>query len=199
MRANPASFDSLVESFAQLNGVGRKSAMRLAYQVLAMEPEQAYAFSNAIRDAREKIHRCEICQNLTEDALCSICADEQRDKSKICVVESPRDVMSFEHTREYKGLYHVLHGLISPKDGITAEHLNIQALLDRLKDETVQEVIMATNPNPDGEVTAMYLSRLVKPLGIKTTRLASGLPVNGSLEYIDDATLSHAFSGRGEI
>lgn len=196
---NAAPLDRLIEHFARLNGIGKKSAERLAYQVLSMEPEQAAGFAEAIVEAREKIHRCAVCQNLTEQELCGVCADAGRDGAMICVVENPRDIMAFEHTREYKGLYHVLHGLISPSDGVGPEQLAIAPLLERLKGDEVQEVIMATNPNLEGEATAMYLSRLIKPLGIKTTRLAYGLPYNGSLEYIDDTTLYRAFSGRSEI
>ncbi|MDL2253120.1 recombination mediator RecR [Ruminococcaceae bacterium OttesenSCG-928-I18] len=197
MNAEP--LDRLIEQFARLNGIGRKSAARLAYQVLGMEKEDARAFAQAILDAQEKIHRCRVCQNLTEDEVCAICDDPGRDAGMICVVESPRDVSAFEHTREYKGHYHVLHGLISPAEGIGPDQLPVQALLDRLRDGSVHEVIMATNPNVEGEATAMYLARLIKPLGVQTTRLAYGLPVNGSLEYIDDVTLFRAFEGRGEM
>ena len=199
MAENAEPLERLIEHFARLNGIGRKSAARLAYQVLGMEDEEALAFSQAIVDAHEKIHRCKICQNLTEDEICSICSAPERDESMICVVESPRDIIAFEHTREYKGSYHVLHGLISPAEGVGPDQLPVQALLDRLRDGQVREVIMATNPNVEGEATAMYLSRLIKPLGVQTTRLAYGLPVNGSLEYIDDVTLYRAFEGRGEM
>lgn len=199
MGADAAVLDKLIEQFAKLDGVGRKSATRLAYQVLAMDVAGALEFADAIRNAHEKIHRCSVCQNFTEDEACGICTDPQRDSTVICVVESPRDVSAFEHTREYRGLYHVLHGLISPAEGIGAEQLQIQSLLKRLNDGAVQEVIMATNPTVEGEATAMYLSRLIKPLGIKTTRLAYGLPVGGNLEYVDDVTLYRALSGRGEI
>ena len=199
MGADAAVLDKLIEQFAKLDGVGRKSATRLAYQVLAMDAAGALAFADAIRDAHEKIHRCSVCQNFTEDEACGICTNPLRDNTVICVVESPRDVSAFEHTREYRGLYHVLHGLISPAEGIGAEQLQIQSLLKRLSDGTVQEVIMATNPTVEGEATAMYLSRLIKPLGVKTTRLAYGLPVGGNLEYVDDVTLYRALSGRGEI
>jgi recombination protein RecR len=197
--ANAAPLENLIEHFARLNGIGRKGAARLAYQVLGMEQGQAMDFAQAIADAHEKIHRCAICQNFTEEEDCVICRDPGRDVSTICVVESPRDVTAFEHTREYKGLYHVLHGLISPAEGIGAEQLYVQELLARLKDDTVQEVIMATNPTVEGEATALYLARLIKPLGIKTTRLAYGLPVGGNLEYVDDVTLFRALSGRGEL
>ncbi|NLW78379.1 MAG: recombination protein RecR [Ruminococcaceae bacterium] len=199
MGVNAAPLEKLIEQFARLNGIGRKGAARLAYQVLAMDHEQALAFSDAIRDAHEKIHRCVVCQNFTEAEDCVICRDATRDRSTICVVESPRDVTAFEHTREYKGLYHVLHGLISPTEGIGVEQLSVQELLARLADGTVTEVIMATNPTVEGEATALYLSRLIKPLGVKTTRLAYGLPVGGNLEYVDDVTLYRALTGRGEM
>lgn len=199
MGVNAAPLDHLIEQFAKLNGIGRKGAARLAYQVLDMDYAQAMEFADAIRDAHEKIHRCTICQNFTEEEVCSICKNSQRDISQICVVESPRDVTAFEHTREYKGLYHVLHGLISPTEGIGAEQLTVQQLLNRLKDDTVTEVIMATNPTVEGEATAMYLARLIKPLNIRTTRLAYGLPVGGNLEFVDDVTLFRALSGRGEM
>lgn len=199
MGVNAAPLEALIEQFARLNGVGRKGSARLAYQVLAMDRQQALAFSDAIRDAHEKIHRCSICQNFTEQEQCAICTDPKRDRSIICVVETPRDVAAFEHTREYKGLYHVLHGLISPAEGIGAEQLSVQELLARLNDDEVKEVIMATNPTVEGEATAMYLARLIKPLGLKTTRLAYGLPVGGNLEYVDDVTLYRALSGRGEL
>lgn len=199
MGSNAGPLDKLIEQFAKLNGIGRKGAARLAYQVLAMSAEEANAFAGAIQDAHTKIHRCSICQNFTEASICSICADTGRDESLICVVESPRDVAAFEHTREYKGRYHVLHGLISPMEGIGAEQLFVKELLARLGDGKIKEVIMATNPTVEGEATAMYLARLIKPLGIKTTRLAYGLPVGGNLEYVDDVTLYRALSGRGEL
>lgn len=199
MAMNAEPLERLIEHFARLSGIGRKSAARLAYQVLGMEEAQARAFAEAIMDAHEKIKRCSICQNLTEGEVCGICQDGQRDAGMICVVESPRDVIAFEHTREYRGHYHVLHGLISPAEGIGPDQLPVQALLSRLRDGSVHEVIMATNPNVEGEATAMYLARLIKPLGVQTTRLAYGLPVNGSLEFIDDVTLYRAFEGRGEM
>ncbi len=199
MAQNAAPLENLIEHFAKLNGIGRKGASRLAYQVLGMDAAEAASFAKAITDAHEKIHRCAICQNFTEEEDCAVCRDAGRDGSVICVVESPRDVTAFEHTREYKGLYHVLHGLISPAEGIGAEQLYVQELLARLKDGSVKEVIMATNPTVEGEATAMYLARLIKPLGVLTTRLAYGLPVGGNLEYVDDVTLFRALSGRGEL
>ncbi len=199
MAYNPASLERLIEQFARFNGIGRKGAARLAYQVLAMDAPQAQAFADAIRDAHAKVHRCRVCQSFTDQQLCPICADTGRDASTILVVESPQDVAAFERTREYKGRYHVLHGLISPVDGITADQLAIRELLARLQDGKVKEVIMATNPTVEGEATALYLSKLIKPLGIRTTRLASGLPVGSNLEYADEVTLYRALAGRGEL
>ena len=199
MAYNPAPLERLIEHFARFNGVGRKGAARLAYQVLAMDAEQAASFADAIRDVHAQVHRCRICQSFTDRDVCPICDDAGRDVSTILVVESPQDVSAFERTREYKGLYHVLHGLISPVDGITADQLAIKELLRRLQDGSVTEVIMATNPTIEGEATALYLSRLIKPLGIRTTRLASGLPVGSNLEYADEVTLYRALSGRGEL
>lgn len=199
MAYNPAPLERLIEQFARFNGIGRKGAARLAYQVLAMEAGQAQAFADAIRDAHAKVHRCSVCQSFTDAQVCPICSDGARDGSVILVVESPQDVAAFERTREYKGRYHVLHGLISPVEGITADQLAIRELLARLQDGTVKEVIMATNPTVEGEATALYLSRIIKPLGIRTTRLASGLPVGSNLEYADEITLFRALSGRGEL
>ena len=171
----------------------------MAYQVLSMSDEDAAALASAIQNAHTKLPRCRICQNYTEAEICPICASAKRDTSVICVVETPRDVQAFERTREYHGLYHVLHGLISPMDGIGAEQLSVKELLARLGDGKVKEVIMAMNPTVEGEATAMYLAKLIKPLGIKTTRLAYGLPVGASLEYTDETTLYRALSGRGEL
>lgn len=199
MGANAAPLEKLIEQFAKLNGIGRKGAARLAYQVLAMNPEDAAEFAQAIQDAHRLIHRCKICQNFTEHEVCGVCTDMGRDRSTICVVESPRDVTAFEHTREYRGLYHVLHGLISPMDGIGADQLAVKELLKRLADDAVKEVIMATNPTVEGEATATYLAKLIKPLGVRTTRLAYGLPVGGNLEYVDDVTLFRALEGRGDL
>ena len=199
MAYQAAPLERLIEQFAKLPGIGRKGATRLAYQVLAMDRAQALEFAQAIEQAHTKIHRCRVCQNFTENEVCSICADENRDKSTICVVETPRDVTAFERTREYRGLYHVLHGLISPMDGIGAEHLTVKELLARLTESQVKELIMATNPTVEGEATAMYLARLVKPFGIKVTRLAYGLPVGGNLEYADEVTLGRSLANRGEL
>ena len=199
MGYNAAPLERLIEEFAKLPGIGRKGATRLAYQVLSMEKEDALRFARAIEEAHTKIHRCKVCRNFTEDEVCPICQDERRDRSTICVVETPRDVTAFERTREYKGLYHVLHGLISPMDGVGAEQLCIKELLARLQNGDVKEIIMATNPTVEGEATAMYVARLVKPLGVKATRLAYGLPVGRNLEYADEVTLGRSLANRGEL
>ena len=199
MSNNAEPLERLIEQFSKFPGVGRKGATRMAYQVLSMQPEQAMELSKAIQDAHTRLHRCRVCMNYTEQDVCKICSSPKRDHSMICVVESPRDIVSFERTREYHGLYHVLHGLLSPMDGITAEQLCVKELLARLGDGKVKEVIMAMNPTVEGEATAMYLAKLIKPLGIKTTRLAYGLPVGASLEYTDETTLYRALSGRGEL
>ena len=188
----------LAEQFGRLPGVGRKSAMRMAYAVLDLDEEDAAEFADAILDAKRKIHLCPICQNLTDRELCSVCDDEDRDRSVICVVEDARAVMSVEKVREYRGLYHVLHGVISPVNGITPDKLKLKELLARL-DESVKEVIVATNPTVEGEATAMYISRLIKPLGIKVTRLAYGVPVGADLEYADEVTLFRALEGRRDF
>lgn len=189
----------LVEQFERLPGIGHKSAQRLAFHVLGLSKEQAQQFAQAIVDAHEKIKRCKICQNLTDQEICSICGDTKRDRSVICVVEDPRDVAAFERTREYQGLYHVLHGLISPMNGVGPDQLHVKELLNRLSQGEVKEVIMATNPTVEGEATSMYISRLIKPMGIKVTRLAYGIPVGGNLEYADEVTLFRSLQGRNEI
>ena len=199
MGYNAAPLEKLVEQFSKFPGVGRKGATRMAYQVLSMPAAEAMELARAIEEAHTKLHRCRICQDYTENEVCRICSSPKRDASVICVVESPRDVTAFERTREYNGLYHVLHGLISPMDGVGAEQLSVKELLARLKDGTVQEVIMAMNPTVEGEATAMYLAKLIKPLGIRTTRLAYGLPVGSSLEYTDETTLYRALAGRDEL
>ena len=188
----------LAEQFGRLPGIGRKSAMRMAYAVLDLDEEDATEFADAILEAKRKIHLCPICQNLTDRELCSVCDDEDRDRSVICVVEDARAVMSVEKVREYRGLYHVLHGVISPVNGITPDKLKLKELLARL-DESVKEVIVATNPTVEGEATAMYISRLIKPLGIKVTRLAYGVPVGADLEYADEVTLFRALEGRRDF
>ena len=189
----------LIEQFEKLPGVGRKGAQRLAFHVLGLPKEKAVSFANAILEAHEKIKKCSVCQNLTDAELCPVCMDGGRDHSVICVVEDPRDVIAFERTREYKGVYHVLHGLISPMEGIGPEQLTIKELIARLGDGAVKEVIMATNPTVEGEATAMYLARLIKPMDIKVTRLAYGIPVGGNLEYADEVTLFRALEGRSEL
>lgn len=191
--------ERLTDAFARLPGIGRKSAARLAFYVLSMKDGEAEEFKNAITDARKSLHYCPVCENLTDLEVCPVCSDDRRDKSKICVVEDPRDVIKFEKMRDYKGLYHVLHGVLSPIDGIGPEQLKIKELMSRLSNDAVTEIIMATNPSVEGETTASYISRLVKPLGIKVTRLAYGIPVNGSLEYTDSVTLSRALEGRKEM
>lgn len=185
------------EQFAKLPGIGMKTAQRLAYYVLNLPEKEVKTFAENIVKARESVHLCSCCQNFTEREVCSICSDENRDRSVICVVESPKDVSAFERAGGFEGLYHVLHGLLSPMDGITAENLKIKELLSRLAD--VKEVIMATNPTVEGEATAMYLGRLIKPMGIKVTRLAYGLPAGSALEFADDVTLAKALENRNEL
>ena len=196
---NVAPLSRLIEQFEKLPGIGHKSAQRLAYYVLGLSKEGAEAFANAILDAHEKIHYCKICCNLTDQELCPVCRNEARDKSIICVVEDPRDVIALERTNEFNVTYHVLHGVISPLSGVGPDQLCIKELLARVHAGGVQEVIMATNPTVEGEATAMYISRLLKPLGVKVTRLAYGIPVGGDLEYADEVTLSRAIEGRSEI
>jgi len=195
----PASLESLIEKFASLPGIGRKSAQRLAFYVLALPDAEAKAFSDAIVEAKNNVHCCRICQNLTEGDLCSICASDRRDKSLICVVSEPRDVLSIERGREYNGTYHVLHGVLSPMSHIGPDDIRIKELLVRVAEEDVEEVIMATNPDTEGEATAMYIARLLKPFQIKVTRLAYGIPVGSNLEFADDATLNRAIEGRIEM
>ena len=194
-----APLAKLEEKFEQLPGIGHKTAQRLAYYVLGLSKEDAEDFSRAILEAHEKIHYCKICCNLTDQELCPVCRSDDRDKSIICVVEDPRDVFALERTNEFHATYHVLHGAISPLSGVGPDQLCIKELLERVKDPSVKEVIMATNPTVEGEATAMYLSRLLKPLGIKVTRLAYGIPVGGDLEYADEVTLTRAIEGRSEI
>ncbi len=193
------SLQNLTEFFARLPGIGKKSAMRLAYSVLDFKDEDATAFAQAILDAKQKIHFCPKCQNLTDKNECSICSDGKRDSSIVCVVEDSRAVSSIERVREYNGLYHVLHGVISPVNGITPDMIKLKELLQRIsKNEDITEIIVATNPTVEGEATAMYISRLIKPLGIKVTRLAYGIPVGGDLEFADEITLGRAIEGRRE-
>ena len=189
----------LIEELHKLPGIGPKNAQRLAYFLLHAPEEQARALAEAIIAVKEKIIFCSVCQNITEVDPCAVCQDEQRDRSKICIVEKPLDILPLERTRGYNGLYHVLHGVISPMEGVGPEDLRIRELLARLKNSSVQETILATNPNLEGEATAMYLQRLIAPLGIKVTRLARGLPFGSSLEYADEVTLTRALEGRQEI
>lgn len=193
------SLQRLAEQFGRLPGVGRKSAMRMAYAVLELSDDEVKAFSQAILDAKEKIHLCPICENLTDRDVCRICSDPTRDQSVICVVEDPKDVISFEKVREFHGVYHVLHGEISPVNGITPEKLYVKELLTRIGEGNVRELIIATDPTVEGEATAMYLSKLVKPLGVKVSRLAYGMPVGGDLEYADEVTLFRALEGRRDF
>lgn len=189
----------LAEKFASLPGIGMKSAQRLAYHVMSMDDTAVREFADALINARTNVRCCDCCQNLTEREVCPICSDDQRDRSVICVVESPKDVTAFERTREYNGVYHVLHGLLSPMDGITPDRLRIKELLARIAKGGVEEVIMATNPTVEGDATAMYAANLLKPLGIKVTRLAFGLPVGGILEYADEVTLFKALENRNDM
>ncbi len=191
--------ENLIDKFESLPSIGRKSAQRIAFYILNMDIEQVRDFTKTMLDAKEQIHYCSVCQTLTDGERCSICANPNRDPKVICVVESAQDVMAFERTKEYNGTYHVLHGLISPIDGITPDQLKIKELLFRVTNDDVQEVIMATNPTVEGEATAMYISKLLKPFEIKVTRLAYGIPVGGSLEYADEVTLMRALEGRSEI
>lgn len=189
----------LAEKFASLPGIGMKSAQRLAYHVMSMDDEAVEEFAQALIDAKKKVHCCKCCQNLTERELCPICSDDERDKSIICVVESPKDVTAFERTKEYRGVYHVLHGLLSPMDGITPDKLRIRELLARVGNGGIDEIIMATNPTVEGDATALYAANLLKPLGVKVSRLAFGLPVGGILEYADEVTLYKALENRNNM
>ncbi len=193
---NVASLSRLIEQFERMPGIGHKSAQRLAFYVLNMKQSEAEAFSKAILDAHEKIKKCIKCCNLAEDELCPICKSGTRDESVVCVVEDPRDVLAFERTHEYNGVYHVLHGVISPMNGIGPEDITIKELLNRIGEGKINEVIMATNPTVEGEATAMYISRLLKPMGITVSRLAYGVPVGAELEYADEVTLTRALEGR---
>ena len=193
------SLSRLIEQFERMPGIGHKSAQRLAFHVLNLKKEEAEAFAKAILDSHEKIKKCDCCCNLCEDELCHICKSPSRDQSVICVVEDPRDVMAFERTREFDGTYHVLHGVISPMNGVGPEDITVKELLHRMADGTVKEVIMATNPTVEGEATAMYISRLLKPMGVSVSRLAYGVPVGSDLEYADEVTLTRALEGRRSL
>ncbi len=193
------ALQKLSEQFARLPGIGRKSAMRLAFSILELSDEEAQGFANTILEAKEKVHLCPVCQSLTDKEVCSVCNDISRDKSTIMVLEDTKAVLSMEKVREYRGLYHVLHGVISPMNGVTPDKLKIKELLSRIANDEVKEIIIATNPTVEGEATAMYLSRLLKPFEIKITRLAYGIPVGSDLEYADEVTLFRAIEGRRDI
>ena len=195
----PEPISKLIDSFMTLPGIGPKTAARLAFFVLTMQEDTVLDFAKALVNAKRDLGYCSVCGHITDDDPCYICADERRDRSIICVVQEPKDVIAMEKMKEYHGQYHVLHGSISPMEGIGPEDINIPDLLKRLQDETVQEVILATNPNIEGEATAMYISRLLKPSGMIVTRIAHGLPVGGDLEYADEVTLSKALEGRREV
>jgi recombination protein RecR len=195
----PEPISKLIESFMKLPGIGPKTAVRLAFFVLTMKEDTVLDFAKALVNAKRNLTYCSVCGHITDQDPCYICDDPRRDRSTICVVQDPKDVIAMEKTKEYQGLYHVLHGAISPMDGIGPEDIKIPDLLKRLQDDTVQEVILATNPNIEGEATAMYISRLLKPTGINITRIAHGLPVGGDLEYADEVTLSKALEGRRKL
>lgn len=198
MRYAP-SIERLLEELERLPGVGPKSAQRIAYHILRTDAESTQRLADAIGEVKRTIHFCPRCFNFAEGEVCGVCSDPERDESIICVVEEPRDVVAIERTGEFSGLYHVLHGAISPIDGIGPDQLRMRELIERLSDESVSEVLVATNPNAEGETTALYLARLIKPLGIRVTRIASGLPVGGDLEYADEVTLGRAVQARREL
>ena len=199
MQYFPAALQELADQFSRLPGIGGKTAQRLAFYVLSLPASEAQAFADAIVEAKKSVHTCPVCQNLTDRNICPICDDPTRDQSLICVVAEPKDVIAMERSREFRGLYHVLHGVISPLNHITQEDIRIKELLRRLADGGVREVIMATNPDTEGEATAMYISRLLRPMEVKVTRLAYGVPVGSQLEYADEVTLSRALEGRQEM
>lgn len=194
-----APLQNLIDQFERMQGIGHKTAQRMAFYVLGLSDDEARQFAQAITDAHTKIKQCKVCCDLADDELCPICKADNRDKSVICVVEDPRDVVAIERTHDYKGTYHVLHGAISPMDNVGPDQIRIKELIARLGDGTVEEVIMATNPTVEGEATAMYISRLLKPMGITVSRLAYGVPVGADLEYADEVTLSRALEGRSLI
>ena len=199
MQYFPTALQELADQFARLPGIGGKTAQRLAFHVLELDEEDAKAFADAILAAKQTVHTCPVCQNLTDREVCPICDNEMRDASTICVVAEPRDVIAMERSREFNGLYHVLHGVISPLNHVTQDDIRIKELLVRVASGQVREVIMATNPDTEGEATAMYISRLLRPMEVKVTRLAYGVPVGSQLEYADEVTLSRALEGRQEI
>lgn len=189
----------LIDEFEKLPGIGHKTAQRLAFHILNMPSEKAIGFAKAIVDAKKTVKYCSICGDLTDIDPCRVCGSDKRDRSVICVVENPRDVVAMERVREYKGLYHVLHGVISPMEGTGPNDINIKALIKRISEAEINEVILATNPDVEGEATAMYIAKLIKPMGVRATRIAHGLPVGGDLEYADEVTLSKSLEGRREI
>lgn len=199
MRQYPKPLNRLVNELARLPGIGGKTAQRLAFHILSMEERDVLQLSDAIKEAKEQMRYCSICGNLTDIDPCAICSDETRDHSVICVVESPRDVIAMEKIKEFKGYYHVLHGTISPMDGIGPDDINLKDLIVRLQDERIKELIIATNPTIEGEATATYIARLIKPTGIKVSRIAHGIPVGGDLEYADEVTLLKAVEGRRQL
>ena len=195
----PAALENLIDCFAALPGIGKKSAQRLAFHVLSLPEGEAEGFAQAILQARDSVHCCPVCQNLTDGQMCSVCSSDKRDKTTICVVAEPRDVLSIERSREYNGVYHVLHGVLSPLSHMGPDDIKIKELVDRVAAGGVTEVIMATNPDTEGDTTALYISRLLRPFGVKVTRLAYGIPVGSNLEFADDATLLRALEGRREL
>ncbi|CEQ10445.1 DNA repair and recombination protein [[Clostridium] sordellii] len=199
MQTYSGPISTLIEEFSKLPGVGRKTAQRLAFHVINMNMNDVEALSKAIVEAKKEIKYCSICYNITDKDPCSMCSNKNRDSSVICVVEDPRDVAAMERTKEFNGQYHILNGVISPMDGIGPDMIRIKELIQRLGNQDVREIIMATNPTIEGEATAMYIARLLKPMGIKVTRIAHGLPVGGDLEYADEVTISKALEGRREI
>ena len=199
MQYFPAALQNLADQFARLPGIGGKTAQRLAFYVLGLPEESAQEFADAILEAKRSVHTCPVCQNLTDREICPICDDDMRDRGVICVVAEPKDVIAMERSREFRGVYHVLHGVISPLNHVTQDDIKIKELLMRVGAGNVREVIMATNPDTEGEATAMYISRLLRPMEVKVTRLAYGVPVGSQLEYADEVTLSRALEGRQEI
>lgn len=199
MQYFPAALQELADQFGKLPGIGGKTAQRLAFHVLSLPASEAQAFADAILEAKRTVHTCPVCQNLTDRQICAICDDDLRDHSVICVVAEPKDVIAMERSREFRGLYHVLHGVISPLNHITQDDIRIKELLQRVSAGEVKEIIMATNPDTEGEATAMYISRLLRPMEVKVTRLAYGVPVGSQLEYADEVTLSRALEGRQEM
>ena len=195
----PAALEKLVEQFARLPGIGGKSAQRLAFHILSLTDEEAKEFADAINEAKRTVTCCPVCRNLTDGGVCSICASNKRDGSLVCVVADPRDVVAIERAREFNGHYHVLHGVISPMNHVGPDDLEIKSLVERVSKGGIEEVIMATNPDTEGEATAMYIARLLRPFGVRVTRLAYGIPVGGHLEFADDATLMRALEGRRDI